>query len=57
MTTIPVIMTTSEMTSPAIPAGVLLSFSFRNRLPRAMEITGSQAVMIASTGAIRVPRW
>jgi hypothetical protein len=45
------------MSSPAIPAGELLSFSFSQSAARAMEMSGSQTVMIASTGAISVPCW
>jgi hypothetical protein len=50
-------MTTSEMTSPAMAAGVLFSFSFSQSAARAMETIGSQTVMIARTGAMSVPCW
>jgi hypothetical protein len=50
-------MSISVKTSRTIPAGVLLSFSLSQRSASAMEMIGSLTVMIARTGAMRVPCW
>jgi len=57
MTTIPTTISASAIAWPTMPAGVLLSFSSSQRLASAMETSGSQAVMMDRTGAIRVSCW
>jgi len=53
----PVTINSSDTTSPAIAAGLPLSFSFSQRWARAMETIGSHEVMMARTGPSRVPCW
>ncbi|HME66935.1 MAG TPA: hypothetical protein VKG61_18760 [Streptosporangiaceae bacterium] len=55
--TIPMIITTSDATSPAIAAGLLRTRTSSHTIPRATDRTGSAAVMIAWTGARNVPCW
>ena len=55
MTTIPATISVRATIWPTIPAGVLLSFSSRNTAARRMEMSGSAAVMMDRTGAIRSP--
>jgi hypothetical protein len=56
-TTIPKIITSSETTWPKIAAGLLASFSSSHSQARKIEMIGSHAVMIDSTGASSVPDW
>ncbi len=54
---IPAIITRIDITSPAIAAGLERTITFSHTMPRAIEMTGSAAVMIACTGARNVPCW
>jgi hypothetical protein len=53
----PAIISSSDETAPATPAGLLVSSSFSQKWPRPMETSGSLAVITARTGAISVPCW
>jgi len=55
--TIPTIISRSDVTSPAIAAGLLRTRTSSHTMPRVIERTGSAAVMIACTGARNVPCW
>jgi hypothetical protein len=55
--TIPAIISRIATTSPPISAGLLRNRTFSQRMPRAIEITGSAEVIIAWTGARNVPCW
>jgi hypothetical protein len=55
--TIPAVRSSSDTTSPAMFAGPPRNLTASQPMPRAMEMTGSAALMIAWTGASKVPCW
>jgi hypothetical protein len=55
--TIPAVMTSSEITTPAIAAGLLCSREPSHRMLSPMEMIGSVVVRMAWTGARNRPCW
>jgi hypothetical protein len=55
--TIPPVRSSSDTTSPAMLRGPPRSRTASQPMPRAMEMIGSAALMIAWTGASKVPCW
>jgi hypothetical protein len=54
---IPTVISSSEATWPKMATGLLRKTTPSHATPSAMEMTGSAVVMIAWTGASKVPCW
>ena len=51
----PTVSSANDMISPTIAPGLLRSRTSSQAMPRAMEMIGSATLMIACTGASKVP--